>query len=146
MSAKLRSIARQLGYDQPKPPAPAPAGGFASAMDAYINERVEAGVAEALERHRERLSVPPVPVPRIDFKDVPPPPRTTPPVDMSMLIERDELGRVQYMSIGKTRLLAQRNELGQVVRLVPAADTAPPPPAIPPRTKAEIEYFEALNK
>ncbi|MNE99367.1 hypothetical protein D3C80_1980360 [compost metagenome] len=50
---------------------------------------------------------------------------------METQFQRDELGRVNVITVGTMQFHVQRNELGQVVRMVPA-DIAPLPPVVAP--------------
>ena len=141
-SAKLQLIQRRLERQNPERiPAPDTSGGIGAAIEELIANEVSQRVGEAVKeksnRHLDRLFKP---EPKYtDFKQIPQAPRTPfPPKTAEMTFERDELGRISKAFMGQTVLLVQRNELGQMVRLIPE-DIAPPQPCVPPPALAAYD-------
>ncbi|MDH0707035.1 hypothetical protein N5D53_10955 [Pseudomonas sp. GD03862] len=131
MNSKLSLIARQVERrEQQQAPAPVETSGIGGAIEAVIERMVEERVAAALAEQRRQLEFN-KPKPVTDYRDLPPIPRTRAPKSMECQLYRDELRRVNRISIGTMEFVVQRNEVGQVVRMVPA-DIAPLPPAAPP--------------
>ncbi|MFG0324726.1 hypothetical protein ACF8EF_20720 [Pseudomonas sp. zjy_15] len=131
MNSKLSLIARQVERrEQQQAPAPVETSGIGGAIEAVIERMVEERVAAALAEQRRQLEFN-KPKPVTDYRDLPPIPRTRAPKAMECQLYRDELRRVNRISIGTMEFVVQRNEVGQVVRMVPA-DIAPLPPAVPP--------------
>lgn len=127
-SPRLAQIARQL--DRTKKPVqerqPA-TGDLADAISQLIAEQVEQRVSEHLERQptgtrlrqllRQGSSPPPM---ATDFKELPPTPTTPLPTMQGAIIQRGEDGRCTGVTIGATQLRVQRDDLGRILRLVPA--------------------------
>ncbi|WP_420170646.1 hypothetical protein ACN99C_11670 [Pseudomonas alloputida] len=131
MTPRLQLIARQMNRrEQQQAPAPVETSGLGAALEHVINEAVEQRVAAALQEQRKQLEFN-KPKPVTDYRDLPPVPRTQTPKAMECQLYRDELRRVNRISIGTMEFVVQRNEVGQVVRMVPA-DIAPLPPVVPP--------------
>jgi len=136
MNPKLHLIHRQVERRQAaNAPAPEPqaSGGVGNAIEQMIAAEVERRVGEALAEQKRMLEAQ-QPKPRYyDFAQIPPTPqtRTRTPKAVETQFMRDELGRVNRITVGTMEFYVQRNQHGQVVRMVPAADTAPLPP-VPP--------------
>ncbi|TDF77708.1 hypothetical protein [Pseudomonas sp. H9] len=132
MNSKLNLIARQVNRREQQAPAPAPeVSGVGSAIEAMIeqavNERVQAQLAEQkrmLEAQQPKSQY-------TDYRQLPPLPQARAPKAVETQLMRDELGRVNKITVGTMEFYVQRNPRGQAVRVVPA-DTAPLPPAVPP--------------
>lgn len=135
MSEKLRLLERRMARQNPERiPAPEPSG-LGAAIDQMVQQAVQEQVADVLEKQRssrvrDLMRQFDAPAPVSDFKQIPPTPRAIQPKAMEMQFQRDELGRVNVVNMGTMQFHVQRNEVGQIVRLVPA-DIAPVPPAIP---------------
>lgn len=135
MNPRLQQILRDV--ERRKPPAEkAPASDLGAALEQLIAEQVQERVSLELGRQQDlqhnprlrqltRSSPPPM---ATDFKDVPPPPRVPLPGVQGAVIERGEDGRATMVSIGSMQLRVQRDQLGRILRLVPA-DVVPPQPA-----------------
>lgn len=131
MTPRLQLIARQMDRrEQQQAPAPVETSGIGGAIENMIEQAVEERVAAALAEQRRLLEIS-RPAPVTDFKQLPPIPQTRAPKAMEVQLMRDELRRVNKITVGTMEFVVQRNELGQVVRMVPA-DIAPMPPAVPP--------------
>lgn len=131
MTPKLRLMARQVERREQQAPAPTPeTSGIGGAIEAMIEQAVEDRVQAAIAEQRRQLEFN-KPAPVTDYRQLPPVPRTRVPKAMEVQLMRDELRRVSRIIVGNLEFVVQRNELGQVVRMVPA-DTAPMPPAVPP--------------
>lgn len=135
MNAKLKLLQRQVLRQAPAPaPAPAPMpdmpSGVGSAIEAMIAQAVEERVNAALQEQRRQLELN-KPKPVTDYRELPPIPRTRAPKAMESQLMRDELGRVNKITVGTMEFYVQRNPRGQAVRMVPA-DTAPLPPVVSP--------------
>ena len=134
-SPRLQILQRQMARQSPeKIPAP-DTSGLGAAIEQMIQATVEERVKESLEqqqprspRVRELMRQFDAPVPT---KQIPPTPRAIQPKAMELSFQRDELGRINLVNMGNTQFRVQRNELGEIVRLVPA-DIAPVLPAIEP--------------
>ncbi|WP_191830884.1 hypothetical protein [Pseudomonas fluorescens] len=136
MSPKLkllqRSVLRQTPEQAPAPEAP----GVGAAIERMIADEVERRVGEAVERKppaqvQRVIDQFDAPKPVTDYRQLPPTPRAPAPKAMETQFMRDALGRVNKISVGNLHFYVQRNELGQVVRMVPD-DNGAFPPAIPP--------------
>ncbi|VVQ05077.1 hypothetical protein [Pseudomonas fluorescens] len=145
-SPKLQILARQMARHQQPERVPAPdTSDLGAALEALIAQRVD----EALTKEREQRPPPRVqrvfdqfdaPKPYTDFRQIEPPPKARVPKAMELHFQRDELGRINIVNAGDMQWRVQRNELGDIVRLVPA-DIAPMPPAIePPALAASRAY------
>ncbi|MCO8261749.1 hypothetical protein NC656_09330 [Pseudomonas asiatica] len=132
MSPKLNLIARQVHRREEAPaPVPEASGGVGNAIEQMIVAEVDRRVGEALAEQRRQLEAQ-QPKPRYDsFAQVPPVPQTRAPKAIETQFVRDELGRVNRITVGTMEFHVQRNQRGQAVRIVPA-DTAPLPPPVPP--------------
>lgn len=127
-------ILRQLQRDpkfrkQPEPPAPAlDSSSLSNALGELIRQAALAGAEAAVERQpvqtqtpapkarttQEQFDAPPL---SNEWPD--PPPRTAPPKDMTMHIQRDELGRIATFTVGSdVKFELQRNGEGKTVRIV----------------------------
>ncbi|MFK0090185.1 hypothetical protein ACIQUS_23180 [Pseudomonas sp. NPDC090755] len=136
MSPKLKMLERKmLRQEQAQAPTPAD-DDLTTAIQRLIDQRVE----QALEQ--QPVKQPPQ-VQRlldqqcnrhqtfVNFKQVPTPPRTPAPPMRDISFDRDEFGRICAAHCGNLTFFCQRNELGQVVRLIPS-DVAPMPSAVAP--------------
>lgn len=147
MNAKLEILRRRMERQMPeKIPAPAD-DDLAAAIQRMIDQRV----SEAIERqpakqpaHVQRLldqqfSKPAAPI--SDYRQLPAVPRAVQPKALEFQFGRDELGRINRVDVGGMQWYAQRNELGQITRMVPA-DLVPPPPAIEPPALAASRAYQ----
>lgn len=144
-SPRLQILERRLARQSPeKIPAPAD-DDLAAAIQRLVDKRVEAALEQRPVKppaHVQRLldqqfEKPPMPT---SFKQIPPTPKAPAPKAMEFHFQRDELGRISVINAGDRQFRVQRNELGDIVRMVPA-DIAPMPPAIePPALAAAREY------
>jgi hypothetical protein len=132
MNSKLALIQRKLERKTPeRVPAPE-TGSLGAAIDAMVQEEIARKVGEAMDRRppprvRDLFRAP---EPYTSFDQIPPVPRAPAPKAVEIQFGRDELGRYNRVSMGDRQYYVQRNELGEIVRLVPA-DIAPMPPALP---------------
>lgn len=117
--------------------APAPTSDLGAAIEAIIAQQVEERVADQLEKQRP-LHNPKIPFHRREFTNrpeqhefPPPPPQTKPPRDLTVQLQRDELKRVDKVTVGDVVFNVQRNEEGRVVRMVTEGDATPPVPPAP---------------
>lgn len=141
-SPKLQIIARQMARNQPER-APA-SDDLAAAIERLVQERVDQAMEQQPAKppaHVRRLMDDfNKPEPTTDFRQIPPTPKAPVPKALEFQFGRDELGRINRVDVGGMQWYAQRNELGQIVRMVPA-DLVPPPPAIePPALAASRAY------
>ncbi|OPK06788.1 hypothetical protein [Pseudomonas sp. VI4.1] len=144
MNPKLQILERRLARQSPeKIPAPAD-DDLAAAIQRLVDQRV----ADALERQPVKpparvqrvLDQFDAPKPYTSFDQIPATPKTPAPKAREISLQRDELGRINIVNAGGMQWYAQRNELGDIVRLVPA-DITPMPPAIePPALAAARKY------
>lgn len=132
-----------------KQEAPPPAALDTSALNTAIGELIrqaaQAGAEEAVKKHPvQQPASPKVPPHLRDFTSEPlssdfppPPPRTAPPKDLTVSIQRDAAGMARYASVGKVLFEIQRDSTGKAVRMV-QVDEAPvlPPPPIPYKAAA----------
>lgn len=137
MNGKLSLIQRKLEREN-SARIPAPDTGIGAAIEDLIANEVERQVTEASERrppsHTQMLLDRQFAKPEkqtTSFDQLPPVARTPAPKDRTFQFQRDELGRVSTVSVGNLQFVAQRNELGQIVRIVPS-DLAPMPPVVAP--------------
>lgn len=121
----LDRIGLKLARDKAKE-APAPAtAGLGEAIEQIIRQQVDERVADAMEKQKP-VHHPRVPPHLRDFTDKapssefpPPPPTTKPPRDMTMLIQRDETGRIETFTVGDhAKFQLQRDARGRTVRVV----------------------------
>ncbi|HBM65943.1 MAG TPA: hypothetical protein DD418_20900 [Pseudomonas sp.] len=132
MNSRLSLIARQVERrEQQQAPAPVESSGLGAALEQVINEAVEARVQAALQEQKRQLEFSKPKPTYTDFKDLPPVHRAAAPRAMEVQLMRDELRRVNKITVGNLEFYVQRNELGQIVRFVPEG-TVPLPPAVPP--------------
>lgn len=126
-------ILRQLRGDpkfrkQEQPPAPAlDSSMLSNALGELIRQAAQAGAEAAVERQPVQKQAP-APKPRtiqeqfdappLSNEFPPPPPRTAPPKDLTVHLQRNEVGRVHKISIGKTNFIVQRDSEGRAMRLV----------------------------
>lgn len=126
MSTLLRRLQRDPKFQkQPEPPAPAPAdtAGLGDALAQVIRAQVQQQVQEAVKQApapakprtiQEQFDSPPL---SSEWPD--PPPRTAPPKDFTMNVQRDELGRIKTFTVGNdAKFELQRNGEGKTVRVV----------------------------
>jgi len=147
MNHKLSALARRMNLTPEKIPAPAPESGLGAQIEQLIAQAVEERVSSALDErqqpaHIQRLldrqfSKPSMPT---DYRELPPVARTPAPKAVDMIFQRDELGRIALVDVGFMQWRVQRNEVGQIVRMVPA-DIAPMPPAIEPPFLAKARQY-----
>jgi hypothetical protein len=133
VNAKLQLLQRKM--DRQQAPAPTTADDdLTAAIQRVVDQRVE----QALEQQQAKQPPPQVqrllnqqfrPAPITSFEQLPPVPRTRAPKAAETQLARDELGRVNKITVGTMEFYVQRNELGQAVRVVPS-DTAPMPPVV----------------
>lgn len=131
MNAKLAILQRQMDRRAPEPVPES--HGLGAAIESLIADEVARRVGEAVDRQpparvRELFKAPD---PVTDFKQIPPVPKAPTRTMGEIQFGRDELGRIAQVSLGAMQFYVQRNELGQVMRMVPA-DIAPMPPCLPP--------------
>lgn len=108
-----------------KKEAPAPATGLGAAIENLIAEQVAEQVEAAVEKQRPYQN-PLVPEHRRGFTSRPDqhefpagPPTTAPPKDYTMLVQRDEEGRIKYLTVGNEhRFELQRDSQGRALRVV----------------------------
>lgn len=123
-SLVLARLERQMRLKREQAPAPAPSD-LGEAIERIIEQRVQEQVADQLEKLKP-LHNPAVPVHRREFTnkadshEFPPgPPRTAPPKDMTMLVQRDELGRIKFLTVGNDlRFEMQRDSQGRPLRVI----------------------------
>ncbi|WP_141234423.1 hypothetical protein [Pseudomonas sp. Irchel s3b6] len=144
-STKLKILERQMARQSPeKIPVPAD-DDLAVAIQRLVDQRVEAALEQRPVKqpaHVRRLMDDfNRPEPTTDFRQIPPTPRAVAPKAMEMSFQRDELGRINLVNAGLMQWRVQRNEVGQIVRMVPA-DIAPMPPAIAPPVLAEARTYD----
>lgn len=119
---------------QPEPPAPAPLD--TSALNAALGELIKQAAAAGAEEAVKKQPVQHAPAPKAparsavpehlrEFTDQPfsdtfppPPPQAKPVRDLTVHLQRNEVGRVKSVSIGKTTFTVQRDGEGRVVRMV----------------------------
>jgi len=133
MNPKMHLIARQVERrEQATAPAPVEAsGGVGNAIEQMIAAEVERRVGEALAEQRRQLELN-MPKPTYtNYRQLPPVQQTRAPKAVETQFVRDELGRVNRILVGGLEFYVQRNQRGQVVRMVPA-DIAPLPPVVAP--------------
>lgn len=132
MSPKMKLMARKVERREQAAPAPVEAtGGVGNAIEQMIAEEVKRRVGEALAEQRRVLEAQ-QPKPRYyDFSQLPPVASRPQPKAIETQFVRDELGRVNRITVGTMEFYVQRNQRGQAVRIVPA-DTAPLPPVVAP--------------
>ena len=113
---------------QKEAPPPADTSSLGAAIEQLIDTAVEERVADALERQKPYQN-PRVPPHLRDFTDKPfsdtfppPPPMAKPVKDLTVSLQRNEVGRVKSVSIGQTNFIVQRDGEGRVVRMVPQED------------------------
>jgi hypothetical protein len=139
MNPRLAILSRQMQRQTEKIPA-APETGLGASIEALVQQAVKDQVADALEErhssHTQRMldqfSQPkPAPVRQL-------PPAKTPKVIESVVVQRDELGRIKKMVSKPTSgdgptfemTVAQRDENGHITRMVTSQidDTPLPDP------------------
>lgn len=105
-------------------PPPADTSSLGAAIEQLIDSAVEERVADALEKQKP-LHNPRVPPHLRDFTDQPfrdtyppAPPMAKPVKDLTVSLQRNEVGRVKSVSIGQTNFIVQRDSEGRVVRMV----------------------------
>lgn len=126
MSTKLALIARRINLQNPEKIPVAPASDdLAAAIERLVQERVEAELArqpvkqpahvqQLLDRQFNKPSMP------TDYRELPPVQKTPAPKAMEVQFQRDELGRIALVDMGTVQWRVQRNEVGQIVRMVPS--------------------------
>lgn len=120
----LARLERQLKLKKEQAPAPAPSL-LGEAIEQIIRQQVEERVAAAMEKQL------PIANPRVqpylqpftdkaERHDFPAPSATTkPPRDMTMHVQRDELGRIATFTVGNdAKFELQRDARGRTVRVV----------------------------
>ena len=139
MSPKLQLLARRMNLSAPAEKEQAPDTGIGAAIESMIQQAVEERVEKAQSTHVKRLLDQQFnkPAPVTDYRQLPTPPRAIAPKALEFQLQRDELGRINVVNAGNMQWRVQRNELGEIVRLIPS-DIAPMPPAIEP---AEINQM-----
>ena len=148
MTPKFEIIARQIARHQQ--PERVQARATDDDLAAVIQRMIDQRVSEAIERQPVK---PPARVQRVfdqfdapkpytDFRQIEPPPKARVPKAMELHFQRDELGRINRVNAGDMQWVVQRNELGDIVRMVPA-DIAPMPPAIEPPALAASRQYQA---
>src|SRR3990167_8173102 len=126
MSNLLKRLQRDPKFQkQEQPPAAAlDPSMLSNALGELIRQAALAGAEEAVKKQRPLVN-PKVPEHLREFTDKapssefpPPPPRTAPPRDFTMLIQRDELGRIATFTVGNdVKFELQRNSEGKTVRV-----------------------------
>ena len=105
------------------PPAPAPAdtNGLGVAIQQLIDQAVQTQVADAVEKQRPLVSPKPKTIqqqfdsPPLSSEWPDPPPMAKPAKDLTVSLQRNEVGRVKSVSIGKVNFIVQRNADGQLI-------------------------------
>lgn len=129
---RLQLIARQVERrEQQQAPAPVETSSIGGAIENMIEQAVEERVAQALAAQKQMLAEQKHKPRFDDFRQIPPTPKAVTPKPREVSFDRDEFGRVSAAHCGNFTLYCQRNELGQIVRMVPS-DTTPMPPAVAP--------------
>ncbi|MGR6454785.1 hypothetical protein ACU5P1_23550 [Pseudomonas plecoglossicida] len=141
MNAKMRLIAKRMDRQAPAP-VPVEDRGVGAAIERLITDEVERRVDEAVQKQpparvQQVLDGFNEPKPVTDYRELPPIPRTRAPKASEISFDRDEFGRLSAAHCGNFTLYCQRNELGQVVRMVPS-DIAPLPPVVRPAAINEV--------
>ena len=145
-SPKLEILARQMARNQPER-VPAPESGLGAAIEQLVQQAVQEQVADAIEQRKPPAHVRRLmddfnkPEPTTDFRQIPPTPKAPVPKALEFQFGRDELGRINRVDEGGMQWYAQRNELGQITRMVPT-DLVPPPPAIEPPALAASRAYQ----
>lgn len=101
--------------------------GLGAAIEQLIQTQVAEQVAEAAKQIKPD---PAIPVHRQPFTSrpdqhefPPPPPRTKPPLDLTITMERDSAGKLLYATIGGDKKFEiQRNAAGRIIRAVEVED------------------------
>jgi hypothetical protein len=144
-SYKLQRLEREMARQTPERiPAPETSGGIGAAIEQLIADEVASRVTDATEKQTnkrlDRLFNKPKPY--TDYRQLPPTPRApTPRKAQEIQVQHDELGRICAATLGDQRYIVQRNELGQMVRLIPE-DIAPPQPCVPPPALAAAREYD----
>jgi hypothetical protein len=146
-SPRLKILERQMTHRQIPEKVPAPAeDDLTAAIQRLVDQRVE----QALEQqpvkqpaHVQRLLDQQFnkPIMPTSFRQLPTVATTPAPKATEIQFQRDELGRVNVVNAGNLQFRVQRNEVGQIVRMVPA-DTAPMPPGIEPPALAAARKYQ----
>lgn len=129
MSILLKRLQQNPAFQ--KQPEPPPAALDTSQLNAALGELIrqaaQAGAEEAVKKQpapapkapakprtiQEQFDAPPL---SSDWPD--PPPMAKPVRDLTVSLQRNEVGRVHKVSIGKTNFIVQRDGEGRVVRMV----------------------------
>lgn len=127
MHSNLRQLQRRMNLTKPapEPPPAVDTAGLGVALQQLIDSAVHQQVADAVEKQKP-LHNPAIPPHRQPFTDkaeqheFPAPPASTkPPKDFTMLIQRDELGRIKTFTVGNhAKFELQRNGEGKTTRVV----------------------------
>lgn len=132
MNSKLSLIAKQVERrEQQQAPAPVETSSIGGAIENMIEQAVEERVQAALAEQRRQLEISRPQPTYTSFEQIPATPKAVTPKPREVSFDRDEFGRVSAAHCGNFTLYCQRNELGQIVRMVPS-DTTPMPPAVAP--------------
>lgn len=124
----MSNILKQLQRDpkfrkQEQPPAPAPADtnglgdAIAQVIRAQVAEQVEAAVEKQKPLVNPRVPQHLQPFTQEPFRDTfpPPPPQAKPVRGLTVSLQRNEVGRVKSVSIGKTTFTVQRDGEGRLI-------------------------------
>ncbi|MHA6232728.1 hypothetical protein [Pseudomonas fluorescens group sp. PF-69] len=144
MNPKLAILQRRMNLQPEQAPVPESGHGLGVAIEQLIADEVSRRVGEAMQQSpkvQRLLDDFNRPKPTTDFKQLPPVARTPAPKAMELQFQRDELGRVAMVDAGFMQWRVQRNEVGQIVRMVPA-DIAPIPPAIEPPYLGKARQYQ----
>lgn len=132
MTSRILKQLRQNPAFQKQPEPPAPAALDTSQLNVALGELIQqaarAGAEAAVEKQKPYQN-PAVPAHRRPFTDKaeshefpPPPPMAKPVRDLTVHLTRNEVGRVNKVSIGNVNFTVQRDGEGRVVRMVPQED------------------------